>query len=159
MSDSYIDEPYGDENEQPSQEGMVPRSQIRQLEKKAKLAEEALARAEAAERRIALLDAGLGTLNPKQVDALLKVHDGDLTPDALKQTATDLGFGLPPTASSTDQVPAAESDAHMAMAEAQAGGEAVVSGERVEADLAYAKSPAEVMAILAKHAPQAIAIQ
>jgi len=43
-------------------------------------------------RENALLKAGLGDLGGKKTQALLAAHDGDLTAEALKATATELGF-------------------------------------------------------------------
>jgi len=72
-------------------EGNPPRKNWRkELEERAKAAE---TRAEAAERKVALSDAGLSGLNEKQVKALLSAHDGDISGEALKATASELGFG------------------------------------------------------------------
>lgn len=49
----------------------------------------------AVKQELALTQAGLSNLSPKQVKALLATHDGDLTGDALKATAAELGFGGP----------------------------------------------------------------
>lgn len=61
----------------------------KELEDRAKLAEE---RAERAERKVAFTEAGLTGLTDKQVKALVATHEGDMTSDALKATATELGF-------------------------------------------------------------------
>lgn len=44
------------------------------------------------QRELALWKAGLGDLSDKQVKALAAAHDGEFTPEALKATATELGF-------------------------------------------------------------------
>ena len=63
----------------------------RKLETKAKESEE---RASQLERELAFHKAGLAHLSDKQVKALSAAHDGEFTPDALKATATELGFGM-----------------------------------------------------------------
>jgi hypothetical protein len=49
----------------------------------------------AAQQRIAVLETGL-KLSPKQVKGLFAAHEGEITPDALKATAIELGFAEPP---------------------------------------------------------------
>jgi hypothetical protein len=49
----------------------------------------------AAQQEIAVLKTGL-KLSPKQVKGLFAAHEGDITPDALKATAIELGFAEPP---------------------------------------------------------------
>lgn len=49
-------------------------------------------------QEVALVKAGLDGLNEKQVKALLSAHDGDLTAEALKATATEIGFAVTPGA-------------------------------------------------------------
>lgn len=70
-------------------------SVIKDLRAKAKRVEQAEHRAVELERKLALSEAGLSGLNDKQVKALLAAHEGDVTGDALKATATELGFGGP----------------------------------------------------------------
>lgn len=65
---------------------------IKELRAKAKRVEEAEAKAADLERKFALSEAGLSGLNDKQVRALLSAHDGDIVADALKATASELGF-------------------------------------------------------------------
>lgn len=77
----------------------------------------------------ALLAAGLGTLSDKQRKAILATHDGDLTPEALKNTAADLGFNPEPAPTPTveePQVPVEEQEAAQRVAEAT--GSAPASG-------------------------------
>ena len=66
--------------------------QMRDLSHKAGTAQKELAEAR---KQIAVLQTGL-TLKPKQVTALFAAHDGEMTPDALRATAIDLGFAEPP---------------------------------------------------------------
>lgn len=87
-------------------------------------------------------DAGL-TLNDRQKAALQAVHVGDWTPDALKQSATELGFITTspvvddPNLSLTDQI-----------SDASAGTDAPPASRDVEIDtqLQSATSEAEFMA-------------
>lgn len=88
---------------------------IRQLRAKAKKAEEAEAEAESLRRELAIARSGL-ELNEAQLKALGAVHSGEWNPDALRQTATNLGFTKP-----VEQVPAAELAGHTAIAEASQG--------------------------------------
>lgn len=61
----------------------------KELEDRAKLAEEKAARAE---RELAFNKAGLTGLSDKQVKALMATHEGDISAESLRATATDLGF-------------------------------------------------------------------
>lgn len=84
--------------------------------------EQAVADAKAARQENTILKAGL-TLSDKQVNALVASHDGDWTPEAIKETATELGFVKGET---PDEAPAAgptaEDEAAAArIAEATAG--------------------------------------
>jgi hypothetical protein len=63
----------------------------RLFKKQEKLAAEAQAKAAALEQKLAVRDAGLN-LTQTQLDALVKVHQGEWEPDALRQTASDLGW-------------------------------------------------------------------
>lgn len=47
---------------------------------------------EQTKKELAVYKAGLGTLKPKQVTAVLAAHEGELTPELLKATALELGF-------------------------------------------------------------------
>lgn len=69
----------------------LKRDQIRALEKQAKQATEALSRAEAAERKLAFAEAGI-TLNDPKLSYFVKGYDGEFTPEAIRQAATDAGF-------------------------------------------------------------------
>jgi hypothetical protein len=62
---------------------------ITKLRKQSKQAEE---RAAQLERELAFTRAGLDHLTDKQVRALTAAHEGDITADALKSTADELGF-------------------------------------------------------------------
>jgi len=133
--DLYDEEP---QPEEPSRED----PNLRQLRKKAKAHDEALARAEAAERKLVVAEAGL-KLSPRQLDALTKVHDGDWTPEALKATAEELGFAAPPAREEPDL------SAITRFNEVTAGGDTAPAPDYLE-QLRNAATPDEVMAIAQK---------
>lgn len=76
-------------------EGAGESSVMKELRAKAKRAEQAEARVAEMERKFALAEAGLSGLSDKQVKALLSTHEGDISGEALKATAAELGFGAP----------------------------------------------------------------
>jgi hypothetical protein len=55
-------------------------------------AKQARAEADEAKRELAFTRAGLTELSDKQVRALLATHEGEITADAIKATANELGF-------------------------------------------------------------------
>lgn len=114
-----------------------------------KLREQA-ARAKALEREnrelrtdAAFRDAGLTSLSQQQRSALLAVHDGEVTADAIAATAQSLSFVPPPQVSSDEQ------RAHQLMAEATAGAQPSEAYPRTLVDeMREARSPEELHAIL-----------
>lgn len=100
----------------------------------------------------ALLKAGLGDLNERQQKALIASHDGDLTPEALKATATELGFTVEDKpAEETKQVSDAEQAAHQRAAEATSGAQASEAEKQTLTDeINAATSPEAVVALLAR---------
>lgn len=98
------------------------RRQLKAANKKAAQVDELNAKVTQLEQGNVVRSADLKTpdgkaLSDKQVSALLKVHDGELTPEALRATAVDLGFAAPPEPA----VPPEELDTHQRVAEASAG--------------------------------------
>lgn len=93
-------EPYGydedstDDGDDDGSERYVQltRQQIRAMERDAKTSRQAQADLAEARREIALAKAGLGDLSPARQKALLASIDGDLTADAAKAAAVELGF-------------------------------------------------------------------
>ena len=73
----------------------------KELEDRAKQAE---AERDELKRELAFSEAGLVGLTVKQRKALLAAHEGDVTAEAIKATADDLGFfvGEPPAKDDTD---------------------------------------------------------
>ena len=103
-----------DDNEQVVQ---LRRSQIRAMERDAKAARQAQKDLADARREIAFAKAGLGDLTEKQTKALLANIDGDLTADAARDTAVELGFIKPPA----DSAPDVERQQMEQMSQASAG--------------------------------------
>ena len=137
--DQYEDE--SEETESPAIRNM--RKRIKELEAEAKKANEAEARAAAAERRLAVTEAGI-KLNPTQMKALASVHEGEWTPDALKATAADLGYIAPPE----PEVPAEELEALNRVAEAaNGGGMSASKAAEYEAAVAQAKNIEELLEV------------
>lgn len=91
-----------DPNESPNVRQM--REHIKNLEAQAKEGTEAKGRVEQLERQLVVRDAGLN-LDPKQLKALQAVHEGDWTPEAVKATAGELGFGQAPPAPQNQPTP------------------------------------------------------
>jgi hypothetical protein len=79
----------------------------RELEDRAKVAEE---RSAQLERELAFTQAGLTGLSVKQRVALSAAHEGEFTAENLKATADELGFGAKPQANSGESTPSAEAE-------------------------------------------------
>jgi hypothetical protein len=88
-----------------SEEQAPKKNWRRELEDRAKVAEEKSAQLE---RELAFTKAGLTELSDKQVKALIAAHEGEITADGLKATADELGFGVKPQAG--ESTPAAEAE-------------------------------------------------
>ena len=97
MSNYETDDDYSDESdEQPENRN------LKRLREKADKYDEAVARVAELERGMAVRDAGLTTLNERQLAAVQKMHEGDLTAEALRATAEGLGFVQPPSDPNAD---------------------------------------------------------
>lgn len=81
------------EQDQPDDNGRVALKveDLRKLRKLAKKSGDHAAEVDGLKREVAILKTGLN-LKPAQIKALWSVHEGEMTPDALKATASDLGF-------------------------------------------------------------------
>lgn len=122
----------------------LKRDQIRSLEKQAKAASEAVARAEAAERRLAFAEAGIPLSDPKMA-YFVKGYDGDISPDAIRQAATDAGFLAAERVDDTDQLD------RLNRTEAGASNGRMSDDDAYQAEMAAAKDVTEVTAIAAKY--------
>jgi hypothetical protein len=108
--DDFEDET-GEEQPRDEDSGLVKRlrAQIEEKDSKTK----------ALETKVALLEAGLD-LSEKQRTALFATHEGDLSPEALKATAAELGF-IAEQAPAEEQTTPEERAAHQRMQEATGG--------------------------------------
>ena len=139
------DDHYDDDQPDDDRVVTLKRDQIRALEKQAKQATEAAARAEAAERKLAFAEAGI-PLNDPKLSYFIKGYDGDPTPEAIKQAAIDAGFiGTPEP--SADTAPLERTN--------QLAAGATPENASVEAayqeELLAARSAEEVTAVAAKY--------
>lgn len=110
---------------------------------RAKEREEQQARLAQAERELAVFKADLPGLTAKQREALATLHKGDdLTPDALKATATEYGF----ITQADETVPQSEIQSHDTAARASTDAPSS-AGPDVYALMSQANTPEEIMAI------------
>lgn len=86
-------------DDQNDSEITLKRSQIRAMERDAKLTREATERASAAERKLAIIEAGLDMTNPT-VAFFARHYDGELTADAVRQAASEAGILVDPVGGS-----------------------------------------------------------
>jgi hypothetical protein len=144
---SFTDDFTDDEPEQPPREN----PNIKQLREKAERHDEAVARANAAERELAFAKAGIPLADTK-MGYFVKGYDGELTPEAIRTAATEAGFIEPPAQpqqqSPQGQGMAAEVDAPAwgRMAEATAAPSASPPRD-FNAEIAAAKSQDDVLRI------------
>jgi hypothetical protein len=110
---------YDDDIDDDSNDGRVTlsRQQIRQMEKDAKEARKAREEADSLRRELAFTRAGVGDLTERQQKALFATIDGDITPDAVRTAAEELGFAKP----AADTAESAEQQQMQDMAQASAG--------------------------------------
>lgn len=150
MSDASFDDGEGTPD-------LVPRAHIRDLEAKAKRTDEL--EAELAEaRKDAAFTKALGPDTDPRLDYFRRGYQGDMTPDAIRQAATEAGFlatesqpATPPAAE--PGATAAELAAHARMAAASDGAGTVPQTDLLTA-IRQAKSPEELDAILESDAAQ-----
>lgn len=126
---------------------------IAALRKEAKQAKKLQEERDALVRENALLKAGLSGLSEKQTKALLATHDGDMTPDAIKATAQELGFTTDapaPTAEApepTTELEALERIGQAAMGAGQHGVPSFIE----ELEAAKPKGQDAVLEVIARH--------
>lgn len=100
----------------------MSRDQIKSLERDAKRARDADAELATTKRELALARSGLSTLTERQQKALLAdIGEADLTPDALRQAATELGF-IQPEKQESGSTETLAAEGRMADAAAATGG-------------------------------------
>jgi hypothetical protein len=84
--------------------------------------------------KLALYESGLNDLDEFRRGAVLKVHEGDLTGEALRDTAVKLGYAeplAPPPPTAAEQSAAAQQQIAQATAGADAGASGVINPETV----------------------------
>lgn len=152
MSDASFDDVEGTPD-------LVPRAHIRDLEAKARRAEELEARLAEAEKNAAFTQA-LGTDSDPRLDYFRRGYQGEMTPDAIRQAAEEAGFlsaASPPTQPETPPPPpgpsAADMAAHARMAAASDGAGTVPETD-LHTAIRNAKSAEELNAILESEAAQ-----
>jgi hypothetical protein len=144
MADDDYDQDLLDSDAQPAD--LSPRDlrvQLKEANARAKEADNLRAENLRLKNEVVIRDAGL-TLNDRQKAALQAVHTGDWTPDALKQSATELGFITAPVV--PDDPSLALTDQ---LSQASAGTDAPIAARDAEIDkqLDGAQSEAEFLAM------------
>jgi hypothetical protein len=121
---------------------------IKLLRERAKAADEAEARAAAAERRLAFAEAGIA-LDAK-TQYFVKGYDGELSAEAIRAAATEAG--LIGETTTEDPIPQAERDANRRMNEARGGGnEGGIDGPSIDAQIAATTTREELDALISAH--------
>lgn len=138
-----------DEDDDLNPDGEGDSSVIRKLRADLKAKEAEAAEVKELRKELALSKAGLD-LSPIQQKALMAAHEGDMDAEALRKTATDLGFAKAPEAPSEEpQVPAEEQEAHQRVQAATAAAEpADGRPDSLDDRIARAGSPAEIEKIM-----------
>jgi len=138
VSDTYSDDQLTEDEDRVVS---LRRSQIRALEDKARRADEATQRADAAERQLAFAQAGVSLDDPK-TKWFVKGYDGEVTVEDIRAAAAEAGFiGETRT---RETIPANEQAAHQRMAGAAAGADPTQTTLTVD-DMAKAQSPEDVL--------------
>jgi hypothetical protein len=139
---------------------LVPRAHIRDLEAKAKRADELEAQLAEAQRDAAFTQA-LGPSTDPRLDYFRRGYQGDVNPEAIRQAATQAGFLAtesqppPPAPNASPQ----DLAAHARMAAASDGAGAAPASPDLAAQIAAARSPEELTEILHSPAAQAAGIR
>lgn len=146
-----------DHDDDQDQTDLVPRSQIRQLEEKAKKATELEARLAEMERRAAFSEALGSSANDPKIKYFIKGYDGELSAEAIRAEALEAGVLAPSQERTNDDTPTnAEMAAHARMNAASEG-----AGGNKPIDLIEgfgprgSKTPEEIMAMLRAAGPNA----
>jgi hypothetical protein len=131
---------------------LVPRAHIRDLEAKARRADELEAQLAQAQRDAAFTQA-LGTSTDPRLDYFRRGYQGDVTPEAIREAATTAGFLAtesqpPPAANPPAGVAPQDLAAHARMAAASDGAGGASAPPDLHAAIAAATSEAEVLALL-----------
>lgn len=150
MSDNYTEDQDFDLDEsaeasEPAQDKSNDRKWVRDLEKRAKAADQAKAEAEAAKRELAFLKAGIN-LDTPQGKLFAKAYDGEFSAEAVKAAAEEYGV----IQAAEQQIPKEELDAMDRMSRATAT-PASSSLDDPIALLNNAETPDQIIEILKKN--------
>lgn len=128
------------------------RAELERALERARDAEERAKRVDVLEREIAFYKADLGGLTDKQRKALLGAHEGEMTPESLQATATELGF-VKTDSKSADDEPAETFDDEVneigSLSDSPVDYERPETQSDLAARMANATSQEEVLQILA----------
>jgi hypothetical protein len=128
-----------DETTEEPQHASIPVEDLRNMRAAAKGRKEAEERAQAAERKLAFVEAGVNLTDPK-AQYFIKGYDGEIDPEKIRDAAMSAGFISAP------QVPADEAAANQRIT--QASDNATAIGEvDWESEYAKATNEAEVLAV------------
>ena len=103
QDDLYDDDEYEDDDDEPRGPAAL-RRRNKQMKDELRQSREELAELAGLRRRVAFVDAGLDTSDPK-LSYFVKGYDGDLEPDAIKAAAVAAGFVAAPPADTSSGVP------------------------------------------------------
>lgn len=141
---SYDDEYDGpDEDEQSQQTDRNPlRAQVRKMEKELKALREEAATGKQAARELQFAKAGVPLDDPK-ARYFVKGYDGELTAEAIKAAAAEIGLVDAPAQKQAD-IPAEEKAAHQRIADTTTGA-GTPGGRDFNAEMNTAESEADLM--------------
>lgn len=142
MENNYDEEDFVTEETEETQESGKDRKWIRDLEKRAKQADQIKAEAESAKRELAFLKAGID-LNTPQGKLFAKAYDGEFTADAVKAAAEEYGVLEP----AKPEIPREELDSFDRISRAGSV-PSTISGDDPLAKINQAESPQEIIEIL-----------
>jgi hypothetical protein len=140
MSDDFDDDL--DDGENPDESSV-----IRNLRKQVRENADAAKRADAAERKLAFIEAGVPAT--KATEYFIRGYDGELTPEAIKAAAVEAGF-VQAEEEETDPERDAEAAAHARLNDAE-NGRHDTAPPGYDDELAAAKTPDEVLAVVQKY--------
>lgn len=130
-------------------EGNEDSSVIRSLRAELKKAKGDAAEVQGLRQELAIAKAGITTLTDRQRKALVATHEGEWNAEALKETATDLGFIKAEAPAKEEQVSPDEQEQLQRVQAATADAEAVdARPDDLDAKIANAKNPAELQQIM-----------
>ncbi len=92
MPDDQFDDDEHEEQQGDTDLVRTLRNQLREKSKRAKQADELEAKVTSYERREALKEVGLTDLSPRKMKALEASHEGEWSPEGVRETAVELGF-------------------------------------------------------------------